>query len=1734
MQRRRVRLGLVSAVVVTALLLIAFRGPLSRALIAGVLDLASGDTIAFDGLEVRADHAVVSGLAVERGSDPLLDADRVEIRYRLRDLLPGATRRYGLVALDLRRPRLTLVRHADWNTNLAFGGGGGGAPAATRAGATPLRFDATVEDGSLVLLDQTRNDPRTRRLSLDGIGGRLAFDGAERSAYNARAYLDGDPASGLTLAGVVDERRGYALHRLQAPRVPLPKLLNYLINVPSARVLAGTARDVDLRAYALGFAADRSPAYHFGGSAQVEDGAMTLPGLQRTVRDMSGRIDLYDDGVAARRMDAALAGVPMRLCGAIYDWQAPAFRLGVSGSGSLQTLRSLFRFSHALPLQGDLTVGTLVEGEVGSPLVLTRVASAHAAYAGYPIDGISGNVVYDSSRIDLVRTAGRYGPIEVAVDGEIELGDVARSRLFVGARGPAARIPYAAQLAPQATLEAAGVLVGSDLKIDGRGVLAGGGGGTAVAGLFHVDPAGGGAFGPLSVRRDDGASLAGTFYLNRIASESGFWLDARDYPVLESPLRPRLPNLGLAPPDFSGRLTAALAGDGTPATFRVAGAVQGRAMQIGRVRIDRLAGVLAGAPDDTRLGGLVARGPWGSFRGDGGYTAGRLALAGDYRGSFAELASLTGDVGGSGPVEGPVALVIDGQRTVVQARGDRTPGALVRGVPVAGISATFGTDGKQLRVYAARAAVAGGTMAAAGTLGGRGRVGVSLAGLDAAQLDRVAPLGPGRVSALGDYGYEAGSVRFDGGLALGSQVAGLPVIGNGDVRLVGNGLDVRQSAGLVAGAYGTLDGTVVGLGSAAPRYDLGLHVRDAQAGPFARAFYGDRYAAATVSTDLRVAGAPGRFSVAGHVAVPEGQIGGLNFSEGAADVALGADGLDLRAGTVTVGSTRVGFGASLRQGDAGFRLDAPRADLEDFNDLFDAGDTLDGRGRVEGGFLQRGGTARTSADVAIEGLRYRRFDLGDAQARWNSNGSSVVGALAFGGVSGRLDAEGTLLLAAREPFERILERSRFQGRASLRGLDLDVWLPALGYQLPIGGHVDADATIAGSLQAPSVTTDARLVDGHLGRFPVRSLTVSASSTLRRTTVTSAELDLPSLTVTGSGSFGQGSRAPVAFGLHAKSSNVGELADSFMGARYPLTGAAEADVKVDGPLAKPRVAGGFDLSSATVAGVKVPEALGEFSLQGRSLVLSDAEVVFPKGALYLAGSLPLTVAPFALGPASAPITLELAANAIDLTNFAPLLPAGSTVAGVLDGRVKLAGTAGEPALLGELDLAGGALATPFETTPLTALRGRLSFDRNTVALDSLHAAAGSGTLDLLGRATFPELVHPAQDATYSFTMTAAHAALNLPAYGYGQVDGSATLGRVPSELPLLAGSASLSDAVIPFSALLLASGTSEESGLNVAAPVAQGLPAGPNVAFNVQLSALRNVRVRSANVDIGGQGELNIAGTRSKPRLSGAFTSTGGTLTYFNTVFRLIDGTVTFEPENGVIPTLEAHAVTHVINPDPNLVRNSTRSADVSIALNGPVTNLNISFSSDPPYDRQQILGLLIGVPALGATNLFGPVGPTPYGSTTNAALPPGLGIFRTPSGEVSVGEEAFGILNAQFTRNLLAPIESGLGGALGLSSLNVNVDYTGNVGLTARKILGKNVNAVYGTTIGYPYRQTFGFELKPSDATAAQVTVFETLGAYGLDSLTPVTTLNSNQRLTAAQPAAGTVGFSLSLQRLLW
>jgi autotransporter translocation and assembly factor TamB len=1724
------------------------------------LDAASGYRVAFSGLELHAGSARLSGLTVSRGSEPLLAARSVALRFDLHDLLPGARQRGAIRDVVLSEPTLSIVRHADGSFNAGgFASPGGNAPGG--GAAAPLRFTLRVDDGRIVLSDAFRKLPGSRRIEIDALGIHGRIDSGAESRLNARGRLSSAGLPGaaipLSLDARSDASRGFSLLRLRAARVPLRDLLNYLINSKSAEVLAGEARDLDLRAYALDLNAARPQGYHFTGSLNLAGASLDIPGLRLPLRELTGRVDLFDGGLAAPDASGRLGGVAVRLSGGLYDWSAPAFRLGLRADAPLEQVRLLFNFSRRLPIAGRVAVRGLVEGPVGTPLVATRVAAPSVRYATIQLHDVDGDAVYYDSGLLLAPVRAGYGPLSGSVRGALDLGEAAISRLVVDADAPPASVPYLAQTVPGAPLRATGVLLGSDLALEARGVFDGRGGGDEIAGTFHVDRFGDGIIGPFRASRADGASLAGAYFANRVASESGFWLDARDFTFDRIEPAPSLPGLaGLAPPQFAARLNARLAGDGTPANFAVAGAVSGEGLALGIVRVDRFSGQVAGSPADIRLAGLNAEGPWGHFRGDGGYTGGALALRGDYRGSFERLEAFTGNLGARGALAAPVTLLVSADRTLVQTSGAASPTGSVHGVPVDALSGTLAVAGKDIRIYAASAQVAGGAMVATGGLGTGESVAVSVAGADARRLKATGlPVRSGGIDALGSVRESAGEPRFEGVVALvggrvgpapgrGGRAAGAGASAAGRVARLGLSVNASVEAdpqrvdfhgvGILAGpAYATGSGSLTGFAGGAPAYRVALQARDVPVQPFARIVYPKRHdIAGTLNLGVVAQGRGGGVTrVSGNVGVPEGAVNGQAFRDGRLALDTGQGSVSIRDGSMVVGSTALAFSADIRGQDAALRFSAPRADLSDFDDLFDTGDTLDGRGNVAGSFTRTAGTVHTAGGADVAGLRYRRFDLGDAAAKWSSTGQKVDARLSFGGASGQLQAAGTFTLPARAPLDKFLQRTRFAGTAKVQALDLGTWLPVLGYQLPITGRVDATATVSGPVNAPLVRADAVLSGGVLGKFPVQRAHVSFDAGLTGADVRSAEFQLSSLDLTGSGRIGFGENDPLQFSAHGTSADIGDLTSRFFKTKLSLTGTGEVDIKVAGRRAKPSVAGGFDIEKASLNGVQFPRVLGQFQLEGRDVVVSGAEVNFAKGSLQLAGSVPFTFSPFAFGPAESPIALDVTADAIDLADFASLLEHNATVAGRLDGRIAIGGTAGDPALNGDLALTGGAYSTTAESVPLTKLGAKLSFSGNGVRLDALHGEAGGGTFDGEGSATLPDLVHPGADASYALRGTAKALRLDLPALGRGQIDGTVALTHQPGSAPLLALDATLKDAIIPFSALLLAGGTSGGPSLDIPSETA---PVRPSLALALKVTAGSNVRVRSGNVDVGGRGSLDVAGTLAAPQLTGQFVSTGGTLAYVNRVFRVQSGTVTFTPDQGVIPSLVAVATAHVPNSDPNPARNPSGTADVRIDVSGPVTNLNIQLTSDPAYDRQQILGLLLGAPAIGANSLFD--SQTPGQQLTAAGSLAGSSTVNR-NGEFSVGQEAFGVVNAQFTRTLLAPFENAFGDALGLSSFALNIDYGGGVGLSARKILGKNVNFIYATSFAYPYRQTFGFDIKPNPSSAIQVTVFQTIGVYSFGTssyggylfnpLQPV-----NQRATAAQPSTGTVGFSLSLQRL--
>jgi hypothetical protein len=390
----------------------------------------------------------------------------------------------------------------------------------------------------------------------------------------------------------------------------------------------------------------------------------------------------------------------------------------------------------------------------------------------------------------------------------------------------------------------------------------------------------------------------------------------------------------------------------------------------------------------------------------------------------------------------------------------------------------------------------------------------------------------------------------------------------------------------------------------------------------------------------------------------------------------------------------------------------------------------------------------------------------------------------------------------------------------------------------------------------------------------------------------------------------------------------------------------------------------------------------------------------------------------------------------------------------------------------------------QTSPIRAAAARLIFNGTSVALEALHARAGNGTIDASGQLNLP--IPGAPEEGYSVAITAKGAQINMPAFGGGTIDGTA---RIVSgkPVPTLSGDVTLTNAVIPFATIFRSATGQADSG-----------PASVfDLAFNLKVDA-KSVRIKSPIIDAGAAGQIALTGTLRSPRAAGEFTATrGGVFSTYQRLFRIQDARITFDPSQGIVPNLDLRATAHVDNPDPDPARNAIGSADITVAVTGPADNYTIRYSSSPAYSQAEIIALLVDLPVLGQLNFNGRALPgTLRGAPgeSDALLPPGVTLYQ--GGSTTIQQEAFSLLNTQLTQRLLSPLENAFGGALGLTDLQLTLDYGGRVGYTARQQLSRKheVYATLGQVLSYPSRTQVGFQSRPDPSTTLSFTYFQQNG----------------------------------------
>jgi translocation and assembly module TamB len=520
-------------------------------------------------------------------------------------------------------------------------------------------------------------------------------------------------------------------------------------------------------------------------------------------------------------------------------------------------------------------------------------------------------------------------------------------------------------------------------------------------------------------------------------------------------------------------------------------------------------------------------------------------------------------------------------------------------------------------------------------------------------------------------------------------------------------------------------------------------------------------------------------------------------------------------------------------------------------------------------------------------------------------------------------------------FSGQLGTEQLSGNLNVASLPLSLLQPFIEqYPIDITGNVNADATLGGSLQDPSVRGEVTLANATLNKQPVQTGQVNFDYNDARLNFDSSLLVTGTQPVIITGSV----PAPLPFAevqpdsnqisINANVNNEGlALLNLFTNNQVAwVNGQGQVDLNVQGTLNEPIINGNVTLNDATFSAQALSEPLtnvtGTAQFNGSTVNVQGIQGTYNEGQVSASGILPI------LQPQQGvvnPLTVSIA----DKLNF----EIAGLYEGGVGGDIVLRGTALKPVIGGEIELSDGQVIIGNSATG----------EKKSAAT----AAANANVINLNREEVNPN-VTPTAESSANPVVTVEGS--TKPAATADASTSTATPPNLPIEFADLR--LILDDDVRVTSQSFLDS-------IPGAAVFSQ-----PLLSFEAK-------------------GDLTINGTLAKPRPEGVIRLTGGRVSLFSTEFALARGyehTARFTPSQGLDPILDVRllAIVPEASATNNRILESPLSAEISdvsatnfgtlrtvrvqARVNGPASELgeNLELTSEPNRSRGEIVALLGG------------------------------------------------------------------------------------------------------------------------------------------------------------------------------
>ena len=504
-------------------------------------------------------------------------------------------------------------------------------------------------------------------------------------------------------------------------------------------------------------------------------------------------------------------------------------------------------------------------------------------------------------------------------------------------------------------------------------------------------------------------------------------------------------------------------------------------------------------------------------------------------------------------------------------------------------------------------------------------------------------------------------------------------------------------------------------------------------------------------------------------------------------------------------------------------------------------------------------------------------------------------------------------------------------------------------------------------------------------------------------------------------------------------DMGTALEMFMPGRINAQSSIDGVVTVSGPLKTPtRLSGAAELSNFDVKlqGVELKDAEPmRVSLKNGMATLEQVHIVGQDTDMQASG----TVQAFGATD-SAGGKLDVKASGSVSLAIAHTFDPDILSSGKVEFTVAAGGRVEKPSLTGRVKFDAVNAAMDGIPNGVSSLNGTLVFNEDRLEVENLTAMTGGGQLKIGGFLTY-------RNGIYA-DMTAAGDVVRVRFAGLSATGNtSLRLQGVPDNL-LLSGSVLVTrfgvGPEVDFAAFAGAGGVSS--------------PPDPNAVSNkirldVHVTSSPQLDFQNSYAKLAGTADLTVRGTLAVPTILGRIQITDGSATFAGTKYELQRGDIYFSNPVRIDPTIDVNATARV------------ETYDITVGLQGTMSNLKANYRSDPPLSEADIFALL----ALGRTQ-------------EEAQL------YQEQQMEAGTNSTSSALLGGALNQT----VGNRIGKLFGGGSVKIDPAFVGTLGNSAARItvqqqVNRQLSVTYATNVNYTAQQLLQaqYDLTPNESIVA-------------------------------------------------